>query len=55
MARNGPNVWLVMPTNGSCWVIRYEDPDSGRTRQKSTKTAKKKEAERILGSSGRTS
>jgi integrase len=49
MAKNGPNIWLVKPENSPYWVIRYEDPDSGRIRQKTTGTAKKKEAERILG------
>jgi integrase len=49
MPKNGPNIWLAKPPNSRYWVIRYEDPDSGHTRQKSTATAKKKEAERILG------
>lgn len=49
MGKRGPNIWLVKPPNSPYWGIRYEDPDSGRTRQKSTGTTKKKEAERILG------
>jgi len=49
MQNGGPKIWLTKRADSACWVIRYEDPETGRTLQKSTETAKKKEAERILG------
>ncbi|HWG41301.1 MAG TPA: site-specific integrase [Gemmataceae bacterium] len=48
--RNGePKIWLAQANNSPFWVIRYIDPETGRTLQKSTGTTKKKEAERKLG------
>jgi integrase len=48
MQNGDPKIWLAKPGNSPFWVIRYEDTETGRTQQKSTGTAKKKEAERIL-------
>ena len=41
-------VWLVKP-NGRKYQIRWEDPDTGRVRTKSTKTTRRREAERLAG------
>lgn len=42
-------IWLTRRPGSGHWVIRYVDPDSHRTRQSSTKTKSRKEAERRLG------
>lgn len=48
--RNGePRVWLARTGNSPFWVMRYIDPETGVTLQKSTGTTNKKEAERKLG------
>lgn len=48
--RNGePRIWLARTDNSPRWVIRYVDPETGKTLQKSTGTINKKEAERKLG------
>lgn len=49
MQNGEPKIWLAKPGNSPFWVIRYEDSETGRVQQKSTGTAKKKEAERVLG------
>jgi integrase len=41
-------VWLVRP-KGRKYQIRWEDPDTGKVRTKSTKTTRKREAERMAG------
>lgn len=45
MGRDGLKIWLARPDEIQYWVIRYVDPETAQVRQKSTKTAKKKEAE----------
>jgi integrase len=40
---------LVRVQNSRFWAVRFTDPNTGRTIQKSTGTSSKKEAERFLG------
>ncbi len=49
MQNGGPKIWLTKRGRSPFWIIRYEDPETGRTLQKSTGTIKKKDAERLLG------
>ena len=49
MAKDDLKIRLVRVENSPYWAIRYQDPETGRMRQKSTKTTNKKEAERSLG------
>ena len=49
MSRNKQKIWLVQARNSLNWVIRYIDPETRKTMQKSTGATKKKDAERILG------
>ena len=49
VGRERPRIWLARPDWTSYWVIRYVDPETGQVHQKSTRTTKKKEAERLLG------
>ena len=49
MSKDEFNIWLTKRSVDSNWVIRYVDPESGRTLQKTTGTKNKKEAERQLG------
>lgn len=49
MLNGEPKIWLARTAKSPCWVIRYVDPETGRTLQKSTGTTKKKDAERKLG------
>ena len=41
-------VWAVRP-KGRNYQIRWLDPDNGKVRTKSTKTTRKREAERLVG------
>lgn len=43
-----PRVWLVRRQGSGTWVIRFFDPKTGRTLQKSTGTSNRREAERQL-------
>ncbi len=49
MQNRGPKIWLTKGGKSPFWIIRYEDPETGRVLQKSTGTVKKKDAERLLG------
>jgi hypothetical protein len=49
MKKNDLNIWLTKQGRSPFWQIRYVSPETGAVLQKSTGTAKKKEAERILG------
>jgi integrase len=49
MRHNHPRVWLVQRPGKKTWLIRFVDPKTGRTQQKSTGTSNKREAERQLG------
>lgn len=42
-------IWLAKPRRSPFWTIRFVDPETGRTQQKSTGTAKRTDAERNLG------
>jgi hypothetical protein len=44
-----PRIWLTKQRRSRRWVIRYEDPDTGNIRQRSTRTTNEREAERQLG------
>ena len=48
MSGHDLKIWLTKTRNG-LWVIRFVDLETGKTRQKSTGTTRKKEAERQLG------
>jgi integrase len=49
MLNGEPKIWLVRTDKSPYWAIRYIDPEDGSTRQISTGTTKKKDAERKLG------
>jgi len=49
MDEHEPHIWLTRREDSGVWVIRFEDPETGRIRQKSTRTENKREAERRLG------
>ena len=45
MLNGEPKIWLARTGKSPAWVIRYVDPETGRTLQRSTGTDKKKDAE----------
>ncbi len=49
MKKNNLEIWLTKQPSSPYWQIRYVSPETGVITQKSTGTARKKEAERILG------
>jgi hypothetical protein len=49
MSRDKLEIWKTKARNSGNWVIRWIDPDTGRSRQRSTGTTSVKEAERKLG------
>jgi hypothetical protein len=49
MQNGEARIWLARPSNSPFWTIRYMDPETGKILQKSTRTTKKKDAERQLG------
>ncbi len=49
MSKDEIKIWIIQPLDSPFLAIRYVDPETGLTRQKSTGTTDKKEAERQLG------
>lgn len=44
---SGSLTWLIKPTGSPCFAVRFRDPRTGEVRQKSTRTANKRDAQRF--------